>query len=1434
MKRAFFSTLLCVVTFALTTAIAAAEIADSTFASVNLTTAGTLSTVLKAQGYDLTRITRVVVTGKINSRDFNTLGKTMVNLTDIDVSGTDATVIPDETFKDRQQLKTFKAPASVHKIGNSAFTNCNQLTTYTFTAGIDSIGENAFYACYALKDSIRFSETLSCLGNGAFGYCSSLKQVDMSASTTLTTMGGMAFYACTQLTTVLLPNSLNSFQWGTFYNCSALVEIDLSGCTNLVALNGGDTFAECRQLKRVSLPPSLTAIGSEFRGCSALERFTMLSSTVPSTTTTTFGDIPLSTCVLYVPIGSEAAYFNAPNWFFETIIGVGVLPTIGAHGSVKANGVRLANGKVFFHNQQAVLLEFIPEPGYKVDRLLVNGSQVQLTNNTYQLQAGVVGATIEATFKIKQYQLTIRTAGNGVVIYKGKTLNTPYAMLLDSATSANFVLKPEVGSVIDSVFFNGLPCIVQQDSLFYAPKLTDDATLVVKFASASAVGTLYRYTVETGTHGSIMYKNTPLLASTSVAVKAGESALFTLLPEDRYILDKLTVNGVDVTAAVVNHTYTVENATADASLSASFRINPVASVNVEVPGTLSSYFFSEQCGELTTLTITGRMDRSDLFFIRDSLKNLRRIDMQQVVIEGEGRNKIPNYALSNLSNLSTIILPSTLWGIGYNAFDNCHQLVALHIDALVPPTLDTSLGGSIALIFVPKEAVSAYKSATGWNQYTILSTSGTSVNVHVATAGTLGSAITQQGVALTDVSDLVVTGTLNSEDFRVMNKSMTQLMTVDVSGTNIDAIPNSAFEGKTQLLSFKAPVGIKTIGEKAFSGCRLMTDIPFGSQIVSIGNRAFERCSSMTGSLLFPASLSSLGEYAFANCAQLDTIDLRASVALTQLPQSVFSACKGVSLVRVNPQLNGIGYQAFEGCASLQTVDLSECKSISLDYLAFGNCTSLKSIKLPSYINQMSGYAFANCSQLKNVVIYSKNVPSLPDNVFYGVNLSTCELLVPVGSVKYYSMAPNWSSFTTIKEMGLLVNIGSHGVATVAGKTVENGEVIYHMEAAVELKVLPDPGYEVASFIVNGQSANLDDNSYYLAAGQESATFGVTFKLKKFPLQVTVKGNGALKREDTLFKDTIIALSADSASTLVFSVLPSDGFVIDSIRFNEASSMAQKSNAVYVTPILTGPSSLSVQFSPVATLGTFHKVEVVTGKNGSVEYLNTPLIKDTTDVMIPSGVAAVFTLKPNQGYIVDKVSYNGTNVTSKVLNNAISVGEVITAGKMLVVFKVDPRLSLEVKTPGTLSKRLTPDQKLGVTNLTLTGIIDQNDFYFMRDSLEALSVLDISQVTVGHQMGATFYPSYEVPSQAFSKDWSTGKKTLTEIFLPLNTRYIRDATFVNCTNLQHAHLENCTELVMIDYSAFNNTSLRKVSLPATLTSLGSSVFNNCLSLESVD
>ena len=84
--------------------------------------------------------------------------------------------------------------------------------------------------------------------------------------------------------------------------------------------------------------------------------------------------------------------------------------------------------------------------------------------------------------------------------------------------------------------------------------------------------------------------------------------------------------------------------------------------------------------------------------------------------------------------------------------------------------------------------------------------------------------------------------------------------------------------------------------------------------------------------------------------------------------------------------------------------------------------------------------------------------------------------------------------------------------------------------------------------------------------------------------------------------------------------------------------------------------------------------------------------------------------------------------------------------------------------PGQLSEQLTEEQMATVEELTLTGDLDDSDFYFMRDKLPSLAKLDLKSTNVD-----------TIPIQAFHEN-----KTLKEIYLPLNLKYISEDAFTAC------------------------------------------------------
>ena len=87
---------------------------------------------------------------------------------------------------------------------------------YGTAYSVTSIGESAFYYCSFLT-SVTIPNSVTSIGESAFYKCSRLTSVTIPNS--VTSIGDRAFYYCSFFTSVTIPNSVTSIGRDAFYNC---------------------------------------------------------------------------------------------------------------------------------------------------------------------------------------------------------------------------------------------------------------------------------------------------------------------------------------------------------------------------------------------------------------------------------------------------------------------------------------------------------------------------------------------------------------------------------------------------------------------------------------------------------------------------------------------------------------------------------------------------------------------------------------------------------------------------------------------------------------------------------------------------------------------------------------------------------------------------------------------------------------------------------------------------------------------------------------------------------------------------------------------------------------------------------------------------------------------------------------------------------------
>ena len=108
------------------------------------------------------------------------------------------------------------------------------------------------------------------------------------------------------LTSITIPNSVTTIEWGAFQYCTNLTSITIP---NSVSSIGNGAFAGCTGLTSITIPNSVTSISDRaFAGCTGLT-----SITIPNSVNWIGWDAFLDTsqeCIMYVPIGRAEYYKN--------------------------------------------------------------------------------------------------------------------------------------------------------------------------------------------------------------------------------------------------------------------------------------------------------------------------------------------------------------------------------------------------------------------------------------------------------------------------------------------------------------------------------------------------------------------------------------------------------------------------------------------------------------------------------------------------------------------------------------------------------------------------------------------------------------------------------------------------------------------------------------------------------------------------------------------------------------------------------------------------------------------------------------------------------------------------------------------------------------------------------------------------------------------
>ncbi len=264
------------------------------------------------------------------------------------------TSIGSGAFRNCSGLMNVTIPNSVTSISSYAFQGCSCLTNVTIPNSVAAIGYDAFYGCSGLT-SVTIPNSVTGIGEYAFYGCSSLTNVTIPNS--VNHIGSNAFtntgiynnhpngvfyvdkWVCgykgdKPFGNLVLQSDSRGIADDAFYGCSGLTSVTIP---NSVTAIGNEVFVGCYSLTNVTIGNSVTSIGTwAFEGCIGLTNI-YSHIRVPNNVKLglyVFNHVNQTDCILHVPSGTVDLYNTADQWKdFEHIV------PLGEPGDVNGDGI---------------------------------------------------------------------------------------------------------------------------------------------------------------------------------------------------------------------------------------------------------------------------------------------------------------------------------------------------------------------------------------------------------------------------------------------------------------------------------------------------------------------------------------------------------------------------------------------------------------------------------------------------------------------------------------------------------------------------------------------------------------------------------------------------------------------------------------------------------------------------------------------------------------------------------------------------------------------------------------------------------------------------------------------------------------------------------------------------------------------------------------
>lgn len=724
-------------------------------------------------------------------------------------------------------LVGFVLPEDCTKIEASVFEDCKGLESFAISNKITTIGSAAFYGCSSLK-SIVIPDSVTEIGGSAFSG-SGLESVVIGKG--IETIGDCVFSSCNSLAKLTVPGNVKTIGNMAFYLCGNLEEIVLEEGVEYI---NESSFSGCPNLKTVTIPKTVQKIEiNAFNNCSGITGVTYGGTKAEwkafIADSEKFGRY--NECLTNVSIKcSDGTITNVPDIIKNLTEGT---HTVTVTGEITEEDLQNIVTAILINEKAKVILDMTSATGLtRIPDTMSKGADNLIG---IMLPQGIISIGENAFYHSGLSEIVMPdslaeigvgafnncTSLTSVIIPDGVTAIGKEAFM-DCSSLKTMTIPASVATIGDNAVSSEGSGTIEGFEVTYKGTIAQWKTLREDFTSGKTNYTL------------------------SNAIVRCTDGVFCTVDNAPSVISALTAG--THTVAVTGGDYT---ATGEA-----IRSNSAVKIILDMSGISFSSGISQAFKDCTNLAGVVLSDSRES--IRDS-EFAGCIGLTSIYIP-ENVTHIYENAFSGCTELVSVYIPSSVTYMGESAFEGCAKLKSVSIPEKVTSIKKSVFKGCTALesVSIPEgiEYIwdEAFANCTSLKEITIpsqLETFGTSVFDGCTSLQTVTYGSTESTLIVDDSYGYIQQSIIAYLIKSLGNDGCTVKFRGTADGTTVKCIGAGLTNNTTDA---KFNIDITELAG--------LTDIPA---------LALENCTALE-SIALPATITSIGQYAFDGCTNLATV----------------------------------------------------------------------------------------------------------------------------------------------------------------------------------------------------------------------------------------------------------------------------------------------------------------------------------------------------------------------------------------------------------------------------------------------------------------------------------------------------------------------------------------------------------------------------------